>query len=277
MPRRVAITGAAGQLGHELVHVFSRLGDEVIGLHRPDFDITRKADLARLVGERLDAVINAAAWTDVDGCANDPERALQINGDAAGWVAEAADRAGAFTVQISTNEVFDGESERPYREGDNPLPVNPYGASKLAGERAVAAASARSLIVRTAWIYGGPRSFPVRIRAAADRARQARQPLRVVVDELGNPTPANVLAVRIAAVLDIATSRSGLRIVHLVGEPPVSRFEWADRILHDSVALEPIRQQDYPRPSRPPRRAILSTALATELGLAPIAWLDRPD
>ena len=113
MPQRVAITGAAGQLGHQLVLVFEEAGDRVLALSRPEVDITRQEDLRRLSHWRPDIVVNSAAWTDVDGCARDPERAMRVNGEAAGAVAEAANRAGALIVQISTNEVFDGTLNRP--------------------------------------------------------------------------------------------------------------------------------------------------------------------
>ncbi len=136
--RRTAITGAAGQLGSELVRAFAAAGDEVLALARPEFDISRPADLDQLTAWRPDVVVNSAAWTDVDGCARDPERAMRINGEAAGAVAAAGAAAGALSVQISTNEVFDGELGRPYAEDDEPSPINPYGASKLAGEGAVA-------------------------------------------------------------------------------------------------------------------------------------------
>ncbi len=187
--RRTAITGAVGQLGTELVRAFAAAGDEVLALARPEFDITRPADLKRLTAWRPDVVVNSAAWTDVDGCARDPERAMRINGEAAGAVAAAGAAAGALSVQISTNEVFDGELDRPYAEDDEPSPINPYGASKLAGERAVATANPRHLIVRTAWLFG-PRgtNFVTKILAAAERARAAGEPLRVVDDEWGNPT-----------------------------------------------------------------------------------------
>ena len=274
--RRVAITGAGGQLGVELVRVFRALGDNVLGLQRPHFDITRPPDMAVLVGFQPEVVINAAAWTDVDGCARDPSRAMLINGEAAGGVAAAAERTAAIAVQISTNEVFDGESEEPYSEGDVPRPGNAYGESKLAGEQAVRAATDRHLIVRTAWLYGGDVSFPIKIRAAAERARSEGRPLKVVADEFGNPTPANALADRIADLLSIWHELVTPQLIHLAGEPPTTRYDWARQLLGDSVSIEPIRQEDYPRPSRPPRKAVLETSLAASLGLEPIMWQDQP-
>jgi dTDP-4-dehydrorhamnose reductase len=272
----VAITGAGGQLGVELVRVFSTLGDNVLGLQRPYFDITRPPDMADLVDFRPEVVINAAAWTDVDGCARDPSRATLINGEAAGSIAAAAEKTAAIAVQISTNEVFDGEREEPYTEEDVPRPGNAYGESKLAGERAVRAATDRHVIVRTAWLYGGGVSFPAKIRAAAERARNEDRPLKVVADEFGNPTPADALAERIADLISMWQEHATPHVIHLAGEPPTTRYDWARRILGDSVTIEPIRQEDYPRPSRPPRKAVLATSLAVSLGVKPIMWQDDP-
>lgn len=273
--RRVAITGAGGQLGAELVRAFQAGGIETLALARPEFDITRPADLERLTSWRPEVVVNSAAWTDVDGCARDPERAMRINGEAAGAVAAAAGAAGALIVQISTNEVFDGTLDRPYTEKDEPNPVNPYGASKLAGERVVAAANPRHLIVRTAWLFG-PRGtdFVTKIRAAADRAQAAGEPLRVVEDEWGNPTWTPWLAEAIAALISDPRRRD-VGVWHLAGEPPTSRRGWATHVLKDrEIQILPITLAEYSRPSRPPERAILDTRQAQGIGLT-LAWMNH--
>lgn len=263
---RVAITGAAGQLGSELVRAFGAAGASVQPLTRPQFDLD---DPGRVTFD-ADVVVNAAAWTDLDGCARDPARAMARNGTAVGTLVAAAQRAGARFVQVSTNEVFDGAEQRSYAEDDVPNPINPYGASKLVGERAVAS----GLIVRTAWIFGGPRSFPIRIRAAAERAAAAGTPLRVVADEIGNPTPAAALAQRIVTL--VLAIDSPPPIVHLAGEPPTSRHAWASRLL-SAAGLpepEPIAQRDYVRDSTPPPHAVLDTSLSRALGLPAIHWED---
>jgi len=270
--RRIAITGAGGRLGRELVRTFEAENDEVLALARPAFDITQAADLERLAAWRPDIVVNSAAWTDVDGCARDPERAMRINGDAAGEVAGAAATAGALIVQISTNEVFDGTLHRPYTEEDQANPINPYGVSKLAGERAVAAANPQHLIVRTAWLFG-PRGtdFVTKILAAAERAHAAREPLRVVADEWGNPTWTPWLADAIAALVSHPRSMDA-RVWHLAGEPPTSRRGWADRVLKDvEVQILPISLTKFARPSQPPKRAVLDTRRARAIGLA-LEW-----
>jgi dTDP-4-dehydrorhamnose reductase len=273
VPRRVAITGAAGQLGRQLVRAFGGAGHEVLALSRPDFDVTDAGHLSRLTDWRPDVVVNSAAWTDVDGCARDPERAMRINGEGAGAVARAAADAGALIVQISTNEVFDGTLDRPYVEDDEPSPINPYGASKLAGEAAVAAASPRNLIVRTAWLYGGPTSFPEKIRAAAVRMFTEGRPLTVVDDEWGNPTDVSWLAAATERLVGLEADADIVGPVHLAGSPPTSRYGWAEELLRDvPVRMERIASADYPRPSRVPLRAILDLGRATRFGIEAWDW-----
>ncbi len=276
MVRRVAITGAGGQLGKELVRAFGEAGHEILALARPDFDITDPAHLRRLTSWGPDVVVNSAAWTDVDGCAREPERAMGINGDAAGAVARAAADAGAVMVQISTNEVFDGSLDRPYVEEDSPNPINPYGASKLRGEELVAQVAARHVIVRTAWLFGGAGSFPSRIRAAAERMQLEGRPLRVVADEFGNPTHVEWLASAIERLVDRDDAVQG--VWHLAGIPPASRHEWAVAVVNDlPIQVEPIESSEYPRASRVPLHAVLDVARAGGLGLLVGAdWRLRP-
>ena len=201
---------------------------------------------------------------------------MRINGDAAGHVAAAATRAGALVVQISTNEVFDGSMDRPYRETDDPAPINPYGSSKLAGERAVAAASTRHIIIRTAWLFSPrERTFPARIRAAAHRARAAGTALRIVVDEYGNPTWTPDLASAVVRISEAGIEAGVPSILHVAGWPPVSRFEWAEAVLADmqpAVRIGRISLDEYTRPSRVPPRAVLDVSLARGLGIEPSDW-----
>ena len=246
-----------------------------MALSRPDFDITDASHLARLTASAPEVIVNAAAWTDVDGCARDPERAMRINGEAAGALARSAADAGAVIVQVSTNEVFDGTRDRPYGEDDTPRPINPYGASKLAGERAVAAAQPRHLVVRTAWLYGaGERNFPGKIRLAATRMLAEHRPLRVVADEWGNPTDVRWLAPAIGRLVELALAGSAaFGIYHLAGEPPTSRLDWAREILRDfPVAIEPTELREFVRDSRVPPRAVLDVSRAAALGIEPFKW-----
>jgi dTDP-4-dehydrorhamnose reductase len=233
-------------------------------------------DSRRRIGQWApDVVVNSAAWTDVDGCAREPERAMQVNGEAAGALAEVAARVGALSVQISTNEVFQGAPGKTYAEDDEPAPPNPYGASKLRGEVATAAANARHIIVRTAWIFGpGGRNFVSKIVDVARRTPPG-QTLRVVEDEIGNPTWAPDLAESVRRLIT-ATLEGGAsaRLLHLAGEPAVSRFDWARHIAAALPGREivPISLSEYPRPSRVPPHAVLRMDRARTLGLAPLDW-----
>ena len=275
-PGRVAVTGAAGQLGRQVVRAFGADGWKTLRLEHGHGDITSDATITDIKEWRPQVVVNCAAWTDVDGCARDPERAMAINGEAAGRVAEAAAAADAVMVQVSTNEVFDGSTYEPYREDDEPSPINAYGASKLAGERFVAQWAPRHLVVRTAWIFGpGGRNFPGKILEIARRQAAAGEPVRVVADERGNPTWAPDLAEAIRiAVIAFGDGTLGPGVLHVAGEPPASRFEWAETVLKEvpGVQLVPISLDQYPRPSRVPPRAVLSTERARSLGIPPSDW-----
>ena len=266
---RVAITGSSGQLGRQLVSSFELAGHEVRPLPRDEFDITDPGAAERLGSWQPEIVVNSAAWTDVDGCARDPERAMRVNGDAAGRVAEAAASCGALAVQISTNEVFDGAATEPYPEDAPPDPINAYGRSKLAGERAVAAANPRHLIVRTAWLFGpGGTNFVTKILAAARRAAESSSSLRLVDDEIGNPTWTPDLA---SAIVELVSDGSRVGVVHAAGVPPVSRLGWATIALEAAGApadIEPVPLATFERASTPPLRAVL----APSAGVTSIDW-----
>ena len=271
--RRIAITGSAGRLGRALVEQFAASGDSVLEVARPQLDITRTDDRSRIEAWRPDIIVNAAAWTDVDGCARDPERARAVNGRAAGDLAEAAARCGARFIHVSTNEVFAGDADEPYEPGDPLHPRSAYGASKALGEELVSASGASSTIVRTAWLFG-PRgaNFVTKILGAAERAAESNTPLRVVDDEWGNPTWIPALAERMHALADAATP---LPIVHVAGYPPASRHAWASAILETAgspARITRISSDAFRRDSQPPRRAVL--ALAPEDALD---WLNATE
>jgi dTDP-4-dehydrorhamnose reductase len=246
----------------------------VVPLLRPEFDLERPSDHEQLATGSFDVVINAAAWTDVDGCAQDPARAMRINGVAPGLLAAAAARGGSLFVQVSTNEVFDGRQATPYQEGDAPNPINPYGASKLEGERG-AASIGRSVILRTAWLFGpGGPNFVTKVLEAAERAARDGTALRLVNDEFGNPTWTPSLADALAEVaIEVLAGLRDPGIVHLAGQPPASRREWAEVALA-AAGLEPpvesVPQSAFPRASAPPLHAVL----APTPGTARIEWMD---
>jgi len=274
--RRVAVTGAGGQLGTQVVHTFEAAGWRALALTHSDLDISDAVQLEKIRTWRPAVVVNCAAWTDVDGCARDPARAMAINGTSAGLVAKAAADVQALAVQISTNEVFDGARTRPYEEEDEPAPINAYGASKLEGERLVAASNPRHLVIRTAWIFGpGGRNFPSKILSVAREKAALGESVRVVADEIGNPTWAPDLAEGVlASVTAEIAGRLAPGALHVAGLPAVSRFEWAQLVLAETphADLVPIAIADYPRSSRVPPRAVLATGRASTLGIRPSDW-----
>jgi dTDP-4-dehydrorhamnose reductase len=280
---RVAVTGAGGRLGRALLAALEDapftgpLGP--IAWDLPDHDLDDPASPERLVRrDRPDVVVHTAAWTDVDACAGDPALALRRNGAAVGELAEACADAGADLLVVSTNEVFDGRRTdgRGYAAADRPAPANPYGASKLAGEAAAQAAFLRRggilaadqggapptgpqlAIVRTAWLFGPPgNDFPARILAAADRARAAGEPLRLVADEVGSPTYAPDLA---DAIVELLAAGAFAGIHHVVNGGIASRAAWARAVLAAAGVEVPtieVPLASWQRPSSPPSWAVL--------------------
>ncbi len=268
---RVAITGAGGRLGRALTSALAELPlvgpAGLLAWSRPDYDLDDPAAAGRLVGrDAPDVVVHAAGWTDVDGCARDPGRAMRRNATAVAELAEACVAGGAHLVLVSTNEVFDGlrADGHGYRAEDRPSPRNAYGASKLAGETAAQAAFLRAagprlVIVRTAWLFGPPgNDFPAKILAAAERARAAGSALRVVADEIGSPTYAPDLA---AAIGSLVAAGAPEGIVHVVNMGAVSRAGWARAVLAAagvSVPLEEVSVHAWTRPSLVPPWAVLA-------------------
>jgi dTDP-4-dehydrorhamnose reductase len=252
---RILITGAAGMLGLDVRRAVEEAGHEALVLTRAELDITDAAAVAAAIGRaRADVVINCAAWTDVDGAEAEPEQATAVNGAGAGNVAAGAVRAGAWVVHVSTDYVFNGAKASAYVESDAVDPVSAYGRSKLAGERAVAAAAPdQHTIVRTAWLFGaGGRCFPKTIlRVASERPE-----LSVVADQIGCPTFTGHLA---PALVQLATGqRSGL--LHVAGHSHCSWHEFATAIVAAAdldCPVHPISTADYPTPARRPANSVL--------------------
>jgi dTDP-4-dehydrorhamnose reductase len=248
----VLVTGAGGQLGRALLRV---LGDAAIPLTHADLDIGDAGAVRQAVrAAQPDAIVNAAAWTDVDACEGDPERAQRVNALGAGHVAEAGAEAGAFVVQVSTDYVFDGTIGRAYVEDDAPNPISVYGRTKLEGEDRVRAAGNSWAIARTAWLYGrGGRNF---VRGVLEAASEGRA-LEVVDDQVGSPTAAGDLAAAIAALVD----RRKVGIFHVVNAGACSRYVFARAILEaagrQNHAIRPVKTSPNERPARRPAYAPL--------------------
>ncbi len=283
---RVAVTGAAGRLGSALI---AALADAPftgpagpIAWGREAFDLDTPDGVgARLERDRPEVIVHAAAWTDVDGCALDPELAIRRNAVATGVLAEACAARRTDLLVVSTNEVFDGARTdgRPYEPTDPPCPGNPYGASKAEGERlamvAFAVRPGASLgIARTAWLFGAPgRDFPSRILDAAVRARAAGEPLRAVGDEWGTPTYTADVA---EAIVELLAADAVAGIHHLINGQVATRADWARDVVARArldVEIVAVPSSTWERPSRPPRWGVLApTALPSGEPLR--AWPD---
>ena len=252
---RILITGAGGMLGLDVQRAAEDAGHETLALTRAQLDITDAAAVSAAVGGAgADAVVNCAAWTDVDGAESRPEDATAVNGAGAGNVAAAAAAAGAWVVHVSTDYVFNGTKPAPYLESDPVDPVSAYGRSKLDGERAVAAAAPGGhTIVRTAWLFGaGGRCFPKTILRAASQ----RPELTVVADQIGCPTFTGHLAPVLVALAGQGTPG----VLHVAGGGQCSWYEFAAAIVGAGgmdCPVRPISTDQYPVAARRPANSVL--------------------
>jgi dTDP-4-dehydrorhamnose reductase len=234
-------------LGHDVMAA----ADDAVGLTRAELDVTDPVAVDRALLElKPDAVVNCAAYTDVDGAESDEATATRVNGDGAGNVAVAAAAVGAFVVQPSTDYVFDGEKTEPYIETDPTAPRTAYGRSKLAGEWTVAEGNPRHVIVRTAWLFG------LHGKNFVDTMLRLDGPVKVVDDQVGCPTYTAHLA---EALVDLASGRH-TGIVHVAGAGECSWYEFAREIFlraERDVDVEPCSTDEFPRPAPRPRYSVL--------------------
>jgi dTDP-4-dehydrorhamnose reductase len=254
---RLLVTGAAGMLGTDVVTAAAARGHDAVGLARADLDITDAAAVSDAVAAaRPDAVINCAAWTDVDGAEAHEAEATAINGDGAGHLADAAADAGAHLVHVSSDYVFDGRAHEPYREGSATAPQGAYGRSKLAGEEAVAAAGGGYAIVRSAWVFGrhGSNFVATMLRVGADR-----DAVDVVDDQVGCPTWTGHLA---PALVTVAEARL-TGIVHAAGDGACTWFELAKATFQRAGVACEVRPQSTEALGRPAPRPAYSVLRST--------------
>ena len=264
---KVLVAGAHGMVGRAVAAHCLAQGDEVFAHDRQSLDITNHESVrTAFERERPQTVINCAAWTDVDGCERDPERAAAVNSHAVENLALNCRRAGASFVTISTDYVFDGHREGFYTQRDDPNPESVYGAAKLEGERRAQAASARTVVVRTGWIFGADgRNF---LSTVIERARRGER-LKAITDAYGTPTSANDLAARLRelAQLDLPG------IYHVVNAGSGVSFEEFTRAALlaaglGAVEIESVRMDTLQRPAPRPRNSRLRCLLSEAVGLA---------
>lgn len=252
MSRRLLLLGRSGQLGQTLYHLAVSMGWQVWAPNRQELDISNSSELERQIKQLCpDAIINAAAYTQVDLAENMSTNNWCINADAPGWLAKAAAGVGALFLHLSTDYVFDGAMARPYLESDVVAPLSAYGRAKLAGELAVAEQCPRHLIVRTSWLFGGAgRHF---VRSMLELA-STRTHLHIVDDQVGGPTPVDALAQILLLMLEKAMSPdfSEWGIYHCSGKPALSWYQFALAIFAELEGhgykvpiVSPISSQDY--------------------------------
>jgi dTDP-4-dehydrorhamnose reductase len=267
---RIALTGARGLLGSELVGCL-RDHHHVDPFDVDDFDITDPAATRRIIGDcGADVVVHAAACTDVDGCESDPDLAMRVNAFGTKNVALGARDAGARLVAVSTDYVFDGLKGEPYDEADAPSPLGVYGRSKLLGERLAGDIAPRCTIVRTQALFGpGGRNFIDAILDAVDQGK----PLKVVADQVTCPTYAPHLARQIARIVDEGTEG----LYHVSAGGACSWLELAKAALaatgHEGVDVEPLTTEQLGRPApRPANGALRNMHLELTIGDGMPSW-----
>ncbi len=269
---RALLFGGAGQLGSAIRNGWREW--DIVAPPRTDVDIEDRDAVARAIRDaHSDAVINCAAFHNVDLCEAEPERAMAVNAVAVESMARACDAAGSTFVTISTDYVFDGETDRPYVETDTPHPISAYGASKLEGERRVAQLQSNALVVRTCGVYGTRPSstkgytFVDRILAQA----AADEPIRVVADVVASPTYAGDLADMLRRLLE--QRRIGL--YHACNTGPVSWYGFACEALRQAgvtAAVEALSADAWKAAAKRPKYSALSSALVESFGIPVPSW-----
>ncbi len=286
---RVLVTGADGQLGRALRETTG--GDGWIFTDLAELDITDAGAVEEFFAhERPEMVVNCAAWTDVDSAETEREAAYRVNAEAPRFLAAASAKNGAALIHVSTDFVFDGMTDRPYNEDDVPAPINVYGESKLAGERAVLESGCRGAVVRTAWLYSPwGKNFVKAILGAA----AGRDEIRVVADQSGCPTSALSLARAIGAMIPRLKDGPGrgAEIYHFCDAGVVSRAEFAAEIIGQAglkCRVVPVTSEEYellnvsknppsvfrPAAARPKYSALDTTKFTRTFGLTPRPWAE---
>ncbi|HKP88473.1 MAG TPA: dTDP-4-dehydrorhamnose reductase [Thermoleophilaceae bacterium] len=269
---RVLVTGAGGMLGHDVVRAAEYVNHDVVALGHAELDVTDGRRVRRTFARLApDAVVNCAAWTDVDGAEEDPIGATKVNEQAPRHVAAAAAEIGAVIVQPSTDYVFDGEKGEPYVESDTTHPISIYGATKLAGEHGVVEANPRHFIVRTSWLFGsnGGNFVETMLRLGRELGEVV-----VVRDQVGCPTYTGHLADAIVRLLD--GDDYGLH--HIAGGGECSWFEFAMAIFEQAgVECRTLSctTDEFPRPAPRPAYSVLETE--REYGLVLPDWREGLD
>ncbi|WP_417551900.1 dTDP-4-dehydrorhamnose reductase [Marinomonas fungiae] len=283
---RILLTGKNGQLGRCFQDVVAVSAHELFACNSSELDITNADQVAAMVAEvKPDVIVNAAAYTAVDNAEQDQAQAYAVNEQGVANLAKAAEALGVPVIHVSTDYVFDGQAVAPYKPSDETAPQGVYGASKLAGEQALAAICTRYIVLRTAWVFSEYGNNFVKTMLRLGNEREA---LNVVADQYGCPTYAGDLAKAILQLCDRyqATQELAWGIHHYCGDLPTSWHGFARTIFfkgHQAGLLENIPQltaissEQYPTPAKRPEYSVLSTATLEALGVEPSGWLQALD
>jgi dTDP-4-dehydrorhamnose reductase len=271
---KILLTGRGGQVGSALEPLLAPLG-EVAAFDRRRFDLLNPDSIRTgIKNARPQVIVNAAAYTAVDRAEQERDTAFAVNARAVEQLAHEAKAVGALLIHFSTDYVFDGEKRAPYAESDAPGPLNVYGESKLAGERAIAASGCRHFIFRTSWVYGpAGRNFLHAILAAA----KVKPELRVVDDQRGAPTSSLMIAGAVAQLLaDPGLSKKAGGLYHLSAGGETTWHGFAAAIFEATglkIPLVAIRSDEYPAAARRPKNSRLNNAkIGAQLGIALPDW-----
>ncbi|OEO25415.1 dTDP-4-dehydrorhamnose reductase [Pseudomonas sp. J237] len=281
---RVLITGAQGQVGQELIRL-APADFSVIGLGSSELDISNPEQVVSQISElKPQLIINAAAYTAVDKAETDSERAYVVNAKGAENLAASAATHGIPLLHISTDYVFSGDASAPYKETDPTGPTGVYGASKLAGELAVAKQCAQHVIMRTSWVFGAHGNNFVKTML---RLAPTRDVLGVVADQHGCPTSASSIAKALWSLASHYRNNGSLNwgTYHFSNMPATTWHGFAEEIFNQAVALKilakapqvnPINTQDYPTPARRPVWSVMDCSLIEEkLNITQSDWRDE--
>ena len=274
----ILITGANGQLGNCLRDLAAEYQERYRFFYTDveELDITDAAAIDRYVADnQIQIIINAAAYTAVDKAEDDVDMAYKLNRDAVRNLAEVSKAHDCLLVHISTDYVFSGESCHPYKEDDTPAPKSVYGASKLAGEQAVAEVGCSAIIIRTSWLYS---EFGHNFVKTMLRLGDERKEVSVVCDQIGGPTYAGDLAQAILLCLTSNLEKTGMQVYHFANEGVISWYDFAKAIMEISgkpCAVFPIFTGEYPAKAPRPAYSVFNLRKTkTELGISIPYWRD---
>lgn len=265
---KIAVIGCNGQLGRDMVTECNREGHSTVGIDYPDIDITDASNTISCIKTiNPEVIINCSAFTAVDLCEKEMEKAFAVNADGIGHIAMRALYSNAKVVHFSTDYVFDGLKTEPYTENDLPNPQTVYGKSKLAGEYILKAITQNHFIFRIAWLYGAyGNNFVKTIRAIALERSKKNKPLKVVNDQYGTPTYTKEVCKQVLKT--IPTNEFGL--YHCTNEGECSWYDFARYIVSSlgiSVDIVPCTTEEFPRPAPRPKYSVLENARLNLSGL----------